>query len=103
TAIVICAWPAFAQEPPDRRGGPSGPPEDTRTQYPAFLQNSFFSINAGAISYNFSQDQLEPGFRATSIAIPHVVARVALFGHEFNRFIAVQGTYMRPVKYVSYN
>jgi hypothetical protein len=93
--LVLSATAALAQE--------SQPREDTRTQYPALLRNSYFSINVGAIDYGFSQAQLEPGYTATSINIPHVVARVALFGHEFNRFVSVQGTLMRPVSFVSYS
>jgi hypothetical protein len=94
-AIVMCAaTSAGAQERSSQ--------EDTRTQYPALLANSYFGANVGYIGYDFTQAQLEPGFHAGSIAIPHVVARVALFGHEFNRFVSVQATYMRPVRYVSY-
>ena len=93
-ATLLSASATFAQDTPAH--------EDTRTQYPAFLANSYFAINAGFISYDFSQAQLEPGFRAASIDVPHVVARIALFGHEFNDYVSVQGTYMRPVRYVSY-
>ena len=91
---LLTASTACAQDAPAH--------EDTRTQYPAFLANSYFSINAGYITYDFSQSQLEPGFRVASVDVPHVVARVALFGHEFNDYLSVQGTYMRPVQYVRY-
>jgi hypothetical protein len=33
--------------------------EDTRTQYPAFLSHSYFTVNVGKIGYVFSRDQLE--------------------------------------------
>ncbi len=75
---------------------------DTRTQYPALLRNSYFAVNVGSIDYAFSQAQLQPGFHAADVHIPHVVARVALFGHEFNQYVSVQGTYMRPLHYVGY-
>jgi len=75
---------------------------DTRTQYPSFLINSYFSVDLGYIEYAFSDRQLESGFHAGSIAIPHVAARVALFGHEFGRYLSAQLTYMRPVRYVMY-
>jgi len=78
------------------------PSEDTRTQYPRLLQNSYISINVGAIDQPFSQAQLEPGFRATSIEVPRVDVRVMLIGHEFNRFVSAQASYMRPLNYVSY-
>jgi len=76
--------------------------EDTRTQFPALLANSYFSVNVGAIDYPFSEAQLQPGFHTGSIVVPHVAARIALFGHEFTRYLSVQGTYMRPVRYVAY-
>ena len=78
------------------------PSEDTRTQYPRLLQNSYISINVGAIDQPFSQALLEPGFRATSIEVPRVDVRVMLIGHEFNRFVSAQASYMRPLNYVSY-
>jgi len=76
--------------------------DDTRTQYPRLLQNSYISINVGAIDQPFSQAQLEPGFHATSIDVPRVDVRVMLIGHEFNRFVSAQASYMRPLNYVSY-
>jgi opacity protein-like surface antigen len=59
-------------------------------------------VNLGYIGYDFSERQLEPGFRAGSISVPHVAARIALFGHQFNEHLAAQFTYMRPVNYVTY-
>ncbi len=76
--------------------------EDTRTQYPSLLQNSYVTINVGAVNQPFSQNQLQPGFRAASIDIPRAAVRVMLFGHEFNRMLSVQASYMRPVNYVTY-
>ena len=77
--------------------------EDTRTQYPAALANSYFSINVGAVDYLFSPKQLQPGFTTTSIETPHLTVRVALFGHQFTKYLSVQGSYMRLVKYVTYH
>lgn len=76
--------------------------DDTRTQYPALLQNSYITINAGAIDQPFSQAQLQPGFQAASVEVPRVDVRVMLIGHEFNRFVSVQASYMRPLNYVRY-
>jgi hypothetical protein len=90
--LLLCATrPAIAQ-----------PSADTRTQYPRLLQNSYISINVGAIDQPFSQVQLEPGFRAASIEVPRVDVRVMLIGHEFNRVISAQASYMRPLNYVAY-
>ena len=59
-------------------------------------------MSLGSIHYGFSGRQLQPGFQAEAVDVPHAAARVALFGHEFNRFLSAQLTYMRPVLYVSY-
>jgi len=84
--------------------GAAEPPrgEDTRTQYPAFLAHSYFAVSLGSVDYAFGARQLEPGFTAARVEVPHAAARVALFGLEFNRFLSAQLTYMRPVLYVSY-
>jgi hypothetical protein len=76
--------------------------DDTRTQYPPLLQNSYIAINVGAVDQPFSQAQLQPGFRASSIDVPRIDVRVMLVGHEFNRFLSAQASYMRPVNYVTY-
>src|SRR5213080_2500559 len=78
------------------------PPEDTRTQYPPWLANSYFSVSVGSLSKPFTQRQLEPGFLAASIDVPHAAARVALFGHELTPLMSVQLTYLRPVHFVIY-
>ena len=76
--------------------------DDTRTQYPRALQNSYITINVGAIDQPFSQQQLQSGFQAQSIEVPPVDVRVMLLGHEFNRFVSAQASYMRPLNYVAY-
>ena len=91
--LLVCARAAaFAQPAAD----------DTRTQYPKVLQNSYITINAGAIDQPFSQAQLAPGFHAASIDVPRIDVRVILFGHELNRFVSAQASYMRPLNYVTY-
>lgn len=77
-------------------------PDDTRTQYPRLLRNSYITINAGAIDQPFSEAQLQPGFRAASIDVPRIDVRVMLFGRELNRFVSAQASYMRPLNYVTY-
>ena len=93
-ALIVCvATCASAQEPTS---------EDTRTQYPAFLTDSYFSLNVGSMRYLFSGQQLEPGFQAESIDIPHLAVRVDLFGHRFTKHLSAQITYMRPARFVVY-
>jgi hypothetical protein len=94
-ALIVCvATCASAQE---------APPEDTRTQYPPFLSNSYFTLDVGRIGYVFSGDQLEPGFRASSVDVPGLAVRVDLFGHHFTKHLSVQATYMRPARFVAYH
>jgi len=76
--------------------------QDKRTQYAAFLSDSWFGVNVGYINYPFSHLQLEPGYVAESVHIPHAAVRVILFGHQFNRYLSAQISYMRPVNWVQY-
>ena len=97
--------PLQPSQPPSAGAGGARRPAprlDTRTQYPWFLADSYFTISAGSIHYPFTSETMEPGFRVESIAIRHVAARVTLIGHEFNRYLAAEATYMRPVKFVAY-
>src|SRR5580692_4886498 len=77
---------------------PPGQPE----KISSFLSNSFVGFEAGSIGYAFSNAQVQPGFQAQSVQIPHLAARVVLFGHEFNKYFSVQITEMRPVQWVEY-
>jgi Lipid A 3-O-deacylase (PagL) len=101
---------ASAQEPapPARAPGPASsaeppPRDDGRVQYPAGLANSFVTVNVGSIGYAFSEQQLAPGHSVGSIEVPHTAASVVLFGHHFSKHVSVQGSYMRPIKYVRYH
>jgi hypothetical protein len=94
--VAAATCDVIAQQQPDADAG------DTRTQFPALLANSFFGVSVGRIDYRFSATQLEPGFSSRAIAIPRVTVRVTLFGHQFNKYLSAQATYMRPVRYVSY-
>src|SRR5882672_124373 len=40
--------------------------QDSRTQYPRLLANSYFGIHIGSIRYDFSESQLQTGFHADS-------------------------------------
>jgi len=76
--------------------------QDNRVQYPGVLANSFTGVNIGYINYPFSNFQLETGFQSTSVKVPHTAVRIILFGHEFNKYLSAQVTYMRPVDWVQY-
>jgi Lipid A 3-O-deacylase (PagL) len=96
-AVFVCtATTARAQETTDV------PPTDTRTQYPKFMANSFFSFSVGAIGYLFSDTQLQPGFKAEVVEKPRLAVRVDLFGHRFTKYLTAQAVYMRPARFVTY-
>ncbi len=88
--------PAAVQQPSDK------PAMDGRTQYPKFMENSFFTFSVGFIGYRFGQRQLEPGFEAESVDKPKLAVRVDLFGHRFNKYLSAQAVYMRPAWFVQY-
>jgi Lipid A 3-O-deacylase (PagL)/Outer membrane protein beta-barrel domain len=78
------------------------PAQDQPVRYPRFLLNSYVGVQLGYIDYPFSGSQVQPGFQAQSIRIPHLAARVLLIGHEFNPYFSVQISDMRPVEWVEY-
>ena len=78
-------------------------PQVVSRPYPAWLRNSYFSVNLGALSQSFTARQLEPGFQAASVDEPRAAVRVVLFGHEFLPWLAADLTYMRPVRFVTYH
>ena len=97
--LMLCfAAAASAQEPAQ-----AAAPEDARTQFPAFMRDSFVSLRGGWIGYLFSDTQLEPGFQAESIEKPRPAVRLDFFGHHFTKNLAAQITYMRPGQFVEYN
>src|SRR5258706_7350407 len=78
-------------------GGSFAWSQDDRAQYPRLLSNSYFGIHAGYIDYPFSNFQMESGFKAASVRVPHLAVRALLLGHEFNRYLSAQVSYMRPI------
>lgn len=90
--LIICFFqltPAFSQ--------------DNRTRYPGFLENSYFNFNFGYINFPFSSEHLEPGYEAESITNHHLGMRLIFFGHQFNKHLAAQVSYMKPLQYTIYN
>lgn len=77
-------------------------PGEKRIQYPKGLKNSYFGLNMGYINYPFSSAQLEPGFTVQTITVPHIAPRLILYGHQFNKYLSAQISYMRPVGWVLY-
>ncbi len=76
--------------------------QDDRAQIPHILQKSYFEVNVGYINYGFSEQHLEAGYMLNSVTVPHLAARLVLFGYDFNPYLSAQITYMRPVFWVGY-
>jgi opacity protein-like surface antigen len=76
--------------------------QDTRTQYPRILSNSYVGLNVGYIRYPFRDTPMAPGFDVQTIRVPHLAVRALLLGHDFNRFLSAEVSYMRPIQWVQY-
>src|SRR5947207_387265 len=95
-ALLVCTTTAHAQE------AVANTAKDGRTQYPAFMENSFFTFSVGSIGYLLTSRQLEPGFQVEAVAKPRLAVRVDLFGHRFSKYLTAQATYARPARFVVY-
>jgi hypothetical protein len=91
--------PAPAPKPKPK---PQAAAADERTKVPTFLSNAYFGAHLAYINYHFSQEQLEPGFKSGYLAVPHLAAKVDLFGYRFNPNVSIQTSYMRPGDWVKY-
>ncbi|HYM95195.1 MAG TPA: acyloxyacyl hydrolase [Chitinophagaceae bacterium] len=76
--------------------------QDKRAQIPGILANTYINISVGYIGYNFTNTQMETGFQASAIQIPHPSVRLAMDLHRFNKNLITQLTYMRPVNWIQY-
>ena len=76
TALFVCTTAAAHAQPPQQpTPAADAAPEDERTQYPAFMANSFFTFSVGAIGYLFGERQLKPGFQVEEIDKPRLSVR----------------------------
>lgn len=75
---------------------------DKRYQYPGFLSKAFFGVSVGYLNYPFSNQHLEAGFSASGVQVPNLGVKITLLGYRFNKNLAAQITYMRPVWWVEY-
>jgi Lipid A 3-O-deacylase (PagL)/OmpA-like transmembrane domain len=74
-----------------------------RTQLPFFLSNhTYFEASISYIGNHFSNLQMEKGYTAESVHIPHIGVRLMLYGYRFNKYLSGQLSYMRPVLWVKY-
>jgi len=70
--------------------------EKQGVRYSRFLSGTYIGVQLGSIGYAFSNAQLQPGFQAQSVQIPHFATRFVLFGHEFNKYFSGQVSELVP-------
>lgn len=89
-----------AAEPGQPAGSASLQNERPRTS--RLLNNFYVGVQAGYIGYRFSNAQLQPGFQAQSVQVPHLTTRFVLFGHEFGKYFSGQVSEIVPAHPVTY-
>jgi len=78
-------------------------PQDDSPRTSRWLSNSYVGLQLGYIGYGFSSAQVQPGFQAQSVQIPHLGARAFVFGYQFNKYLSAEISEMRPVEWVRYH
>jgi hypothetical protein len=98
------ATAALTVNPAAQSGQPaaSASAQDRPVKTSRFLSNSYVGLQVGYIDYAFSNAQLQPGFQAQTVQVPHLAARVVLFGHEFNKYVSGQVSELIPAHGVDY-
>jgi hypothetical protein len=76
--------------------------QNQRVRTSRFLSNSYVGLQIGSIGYAFSNAQLQPGFQAQSVQVPHLATRFVLLGHEFNKYFSGQVSELVPSHPVVY-
>jgi hypothetical protein len=99
-------FPVHAQtpSPTDQTQQPPAqvPAQDQPVRLSRFLTNTYIGVQLGSIEYTFSNAQLQPGFQAQSVQVPHFATRFVLIGHEFNKYISGQVSELVPGHPVTY-
>ena len=75
--------------------------QDKQAQFPKLLQRAYVNFQMGYINTPFTNDQLQPGFRAERIKIPHLGVRI-IAGYRFSDHLSTQISFMRPGPWVDY-
>ncbi len=75
--------------------------ERNRDQYPSWLSKSYVEFNTGYINSSFGEQHIRSGYRAASITVPSLGARLTL-GYNFNKHISAQLIYARPIRWAVY-
>lgn len=76
--------------------------QNERPRTSPLLNNFYVGVQAGYIGYRFSNAQLQPGFQAQSVQVPHLTTRFVLFGHEFGKYLSGQVSEIVPAHPVTY-
>jgi hypothetical protein len=100
TYLLLSIITSHAQK--QNSGGFITSPMRNNAQYPGIMRNAYVGVDLGYIDCNFTSAQLEPGFTATGIKVPHPAVKITLWGKMLNEWLSAHITYMRPVDWVQY-
>ncbi|PHQ80620.1 MAG: hypothetical protein COB66_04315 [Coxiella sp. (in: Bacteria)] len=75
---------------------------DNRRQIPPVLQNTYFGLNAGYLYIPYSNSDLKNNVTAKSVDNSLIAIKVSI-GHYFNKYLALQLSYLRPIRWVKYH
>jgi len=76
--------------------------QESRTQYPWWLKNSYIDFGVGYQHYPVSLGHFNTDSRI-SVRVPPLSVRLTLLGHNFSKSFSAQIMYLRPVKWVVYH
>lgn len=105
---AIGAVPQAASQDVSQTAPPTAPSSAGQADHPdgtppaAILRNDYFGLQGGFITYPFSAAQLQPGFHAPAVVVPHLAVGAVLVGHEFNQYLSFQVGVFRPARWVEY-
>jgi opacity protein-like surface antigen len=75
--------------------------QDKEAQYPGVLKKAYAGFQMGYINTPFSNNNLEPGFQAGKINIPHLGVRI-IAGYRISDHLSAQMSFMRPGPWAVY-
>jgi len=77
--------------------------QDERAQLPPVLSKSYLELDLGSMKgdYGAAQFQAVPGYTFKSAEYEPLAVRLVA-GHEFNKYLSAELSYMRPISWIKY-
>jgi hypothetical protein len=99
--IVLCAG-SLSSEVPAVQSLAQTAVVKNRNALPTWMQKIYLEALPSYLHYPFSIAQLNPGFSANDISIPHLSLRIGL-AYQFSPFISAKLSYLLPAGWVNYS